>query len=131
MKIEELYELNLLGEKCKLLCNNEINDEFYGFYFKNDLEWLYDNKKRIEDDFKNNKEKMLFDVILNSKFIDNTYEILSLKKKSIEEFAKFVTFIPWNILSKKEKNNIEKKFNEFKKKDDSLAYNYFQSIKRR
>lgn len=124
-KIKNLYSLNILNEKCKILLNNsnkltDINPEFYDFYFLNDLDWLIENQDKINNDFKNNLDKIKFDVIFSN--LDERVNII-LNIKDLEEFAEYV--------SSKSDFDLQIKFNKFANiKDDYLKLKYFDSIKR-
>ena len=133
IKIKDLYEINVLNEKCKWLCIHSVDKDFYNFYFKNEIEFLYENREKIERDFKNNINKMKFDIILNTKYHENLkYQlILTLKKVDIEEFSDYVDYIPFKILNKRKKRKIENIFKKFKNLDDWEAYLYFERIRRR
>lgn len=124
-KIKNLYSLNILNEKCKILLNNsnklaDINPEFYDFYFLNNLDWLIENQNKINNDFKNNLDKIKFDVIFSN--LDERVNII-LNIKDLEEFAEYV--------SSKSDFDLQIKFNKFANiKDDYLKLKYFDSIKR-
>lgn len=135
MNIENdyLFKINELREKCRWLCNHSIDQKFYDFWFKNEIDFLFNNQEKIEKDFKNNINKMKFDIILNTKFHEDLrYQlILTLKKVDIEEFSNYVDYIPFKILNKKTKKKIENQFEKFKNLSDWEAYLYFEQIKRR
>lgn len=124
-KIKNLYSLNILNEKCKILLNNsnklaDINPEFYDFYFLNNLDWLIENQNKINNDFKNNLDKIKFDVIFSN--LDERVNII-LNIKDLEEFAEYV--------SSKSDFDLQIKFNKFANiKDDYLKLKYFDSVKR-
>lgn len=124
-KIKNLYSLNILNEKCKILLNNsnkltDINPEFYDFYFLNDLDWLIENQDKINQDFYNNIDKMKFDIVFSN--LDERVNLI-LNIKDLEEFAEYV--------SSKSDFDLQIKFNKFANiKDDYLKLKYFDSIKR-
>ena len=124
-KIKNLYSLNVLNEKCKILLNNsnklhnEIQD-FYDFYFLNNLDWLIENQDKINQDFYNNLDKMKFDIVF-SNLEDRVNIILNIT--DLEEFAEYV--------SSKSDFDLQIKFYKFANiKDDYLKIKYFDSIKR-
>lgn len=124
-KIKNLYSLNVLNEKCKILLNNsnklqnEIQD-FYDFYFLNSLDWLIENQDKINQDFYNNINKMKFDIVFSN--LDERVNII-LNITDLEEFAEYV--------SSKSDFDLQIKFNKFANiKDDYLKLKYFDSIKR-
>lgn len=124
-KIKNLYSLNILNEKCKILLNNsnkltDINLEFYDFYFLNNLDWLIENQDKINNDFNNNINKMKFDIIFSN--LDERVNII-LNIKDLDEFAEYI--------SSKSDFDLQIKFNKFANiKDDYLKLKYFDSIKR-
>lgn len=124
-KIKNLYSLNVLNEKCKILLNNSNKlhhkiQDFYDFYFLNDLDWLIENQDKINQDFYNNLDKMKFDVIFSD--LDERVNII-LNITDLEEFAEYV-------ISKSD-FDLQIKFNKFANiKDDYLKLKYFDSIKR-
>lgn len=132
-KIKNLYSLNILNEKCKILLNNSnkltnINPEFYDFYFLNDLDWLIKNENKINQDFYNNLDKIKFDVIFSD--LDERVNII-LNIKDLDEFAKCICFAPLKFLKKRKVNEIIKQFNEFNNiNNDYLKLKYFDKIKR-
>ena len=124
-KIKNLYSINILNEKCKILLNNsnklqnEIQD-FYDFYFLNSLDWLIKNEDKINQDFYNNLDKMKFDIVF-SNLEDRVNIILNIT--DLEEFSEYV--------SSKSDFDLQIKFNKFANlKDDYLKLKYFDSIKR-
>ena len=127
MKINDLYEVNILNEKAKLLLNNSIDNDFYDFYFENGADWLKTNKKKIEEDFNNNVEKMKFDIIVNSNLDERITLIKSLKNDTIEEFENYIC-LPTKS-ERKYLKELKKVFKEFKTIDDDyLLVNYFNRI---
>lgn len=124
-KIKNLYSLNILNEKCKILLNNsnkltDINPEFYDFYFLNGLDWLIKNQDKINNDFNNNLGKMEFDIVFSN--LDERVNII-LNIKDLDEFAEYV--------SSKSDFDLQIKFNKFANiKDDYLKLKYFDRIKR-
>lgn len=133
IKIEELYTLNQLKEKCSLLNNLKIDEEFYNYYFKNEINFLLKFKEKIERDFKDNINDLKFDIILNSKFHEDLKNklILNLKKEDLYDFNNYINYIPFDLLKKSEKNKLENQFNKFKKLNDWESLVYFERIKRR
>ena len=131
MKINELHLINQLNEKAGILLNKRIDNKFYDYYFENDIEWLLNNKNKIESDFANNIEKMKFQIILNSHLEERTDLILSLKKVEIEEFSNYINYIPYNQLKKKEQLEIQKTFENFKNLDSYKSLQYFEQIRRK
>lgn len=128
--IKELYLINELEQKCKMLLNHNIDNEFYDYYFNNNIEWLLENQKKIDEDFNNNIQKLKFDIILNSTL--NARANLILKINDIYEFSKYINFVPFIYLKKRTQNKIIKQFNEFINiKDNYLKLQYFESIRRR
>lgn len=118
-----------LNEKAKLLLNNRIDDEFYDFYMTKGEDWLLNNQEKIESDYNNNIDKMKFDIILNTKLEDRNKLIYNLVNSDIEEFSKYINYIPYIILNNKDKKEIEKKFNIFKNfEKDEERINYFDTI---
>lgn len=127
-KIKNLYSFNVLNEKCKILLNNNINPEFYDFYFLNDLDWLIENQDKINNDFKNNLDKIKFDVIFSN--LDERVNII-LNIKDLDEFAKCICIAPLKFLKKRKQNEIIKQFNEFNNiNNDYLKLKYFDRVKR-
>ena len=127
-KIKNLYSLNVLNEKCKILLNNNINPDFYDFYFLNNLDWLIENKDKINQDFYNNLDKIKFDVIFSN--LDDRIKLI-LNIKDLEEFTQYISIAPFKFLKKKRQNEILKQFNEFSKiKNQYKKLKYFDSIKR-
>ncbi len=133
-KIKNLYSLNNLNDKCKILLNNsnklsdDINPDFYDFYFLNSLDWLIENQKKINNDFYNNLDKLKFDVIFSN--LDERVNII-LNIKDLDEFAQYVSIAPFKFLKKKRQNEVLKQFNEFIKiKNQYKKIKYFDSIKR-
>lgn len=127
-KIKNLYSLNILNEKCKILLNNNINTDFYDFYFLNDLDWLIENQDKINNDFKNNLDKIKFDVIFSN--LDERVNII-LNIKDLEEFTQYISIAPLKFLKKRKQKEILKQFNEFNNiNNDYLKLKYFDSIKR-
>ena len=132
-KIKNLYSLNILNEKCKILLNNsnKLNSEiqdFYDFYFLNSLDWLIENQDKINQDFYNNLDKIKFDVIF-SNLEDRIKLILNIK--DLEEFTQYISIAPFKFLKKKRQDEILKQFNEFSKiKNQYKKLKYFDSIKR-
>lgn len=127
-KIKNLYSLNVLNEKCKILLNNNINPDFYDFYFLNGLDWLIKNENKINQDFYNNLDKIKFDVIFSD--LDERVNII-LNIKDLDEFAKCICFAPLKFLKKRKQNEIIKQFNEFNNiNNDYLKLKYFDRIKR-
>lgn len=119
-KIKNLYSLNVLDEKCTILLNNNINPDFYDFYFLNNLDWLLKNQDKINRDFYNNLDKIKFDVIFSN--LDERVNLI-LNIKDLEEFEEYV--------SSKSDFDLQIKFNKFANiKDDYLKLKYFDSIKR-
>lgn len=124
-KIKNLYSLNILNEKCKILLNNsnkltDINLEFYDFYFLNNLDWLIENQDKINNDFNNNINKMKFDIVYSN--LDERVNII-LNIKDLDEFAEYI--------SSKSDFDLQIKFNKFANiKDDYLKLKYFDRIKR-
>lgn len=127
-KIKNLYSLNILNEKCKILLNNNINPDFYDFYFLNNLDWLIENQDKINQDFYNNLDKIKFDVIFSN--LDERVNLI-LNIKDLDEFAKCICFAPLKFLKKRKQNEIIKQFNEFNNiNNDYLKLKYFDRIKR-
>ena len=117
-----------LNEKAKLLLNNRIDDEFYDFYMMKGDEWLFNNQEKIENDYNNNIEKMKFDIILNTKLEDRNKLICDLVNSDIEEFAKYINYIPYIVLNKKEQEKIDNKFEYFKSLNGQERVDYFDTI---
>lgn len=133
IKIEDLCIINELKEKCSLLNNLKIDEEFYNYYFKNEINFLLKFKEKIERDFKDNINDLKFDIILNSKFHEDLKNklILSLKKEDLYDFNNYINYIPFDLLKKSEKNKLENQFNKFKKLNDWESLVYFEQIRRR
>lgn len=133
IKIEDLCIINELKEKCSLLDNLKIDEEFYNYYFKNEINFLLKFKEKIERDFQDNLDSLKFDIILNSKFHEDLKNklILSLKKEDLYDFNNYINFIPFDMLKKSEKNKLENQFNKFKKLNDWESLVYFERIRRR
>lgn len=132
MKINDLYEINILNTKAGILVNHHIDEEFYDYYFENEISWLIENKNKIENDFSKNIDKFKFDIILNTKLDERIALILSLKKASIEEFSNYINYIPFATLDKNSKSQVTKYFEEFKSiKDDHDTISFFDRICRR
>lgn len=118
-----------LNEKAKLLLNNRIDDEFYDFYMTKGEDWLLNNQEKIESDYNNNIDKMEFNIILSTKLEERNKLICNLVNSDIEEFSKYIDYIPYSILNNKDKKEIEKKFNIFKNfEKDEERINYFDTI---
>lgn len=129
MKINELYKLNELNTKAGLLLNNSVDNDFYDFYMTKNLEWLLENKEKIENDYINNIAKLKFDIILNTDLIERQDLICGLINSSIEEFSNYINFIPYKILNERTKKDIEKKFEKFKSiSNEYERINYFDTI---
>lgn len=127
-KIQNLYSLNILDEKCKILLNNNINPDFYDFYFLNNLNWLIKNENKINQDFYNNLDKIKFDVIFSN--LDERIDFI-LTLNDLEEFAQYIHFIPFKLLNKKKQDEIKKQYEEFQNIQGNFAkIKYFDSIKR-
>lgn len=132
MRINKLYELNILNTKAGILVNHHIDNEFYDYYFENELNWLLENKDKIEDDFNKNIDKLKFDVILNTNLDERIDLILALKKASIEEFSNYINYIPFAMLGKKSKSQVTKCFDDFKSiRDGYDAIIFFEKICRK
>lgn len=133
INIEDLYILNQLKEKCSMLTNLKIDQEFYDYYFKNEIDFLLKYREKIERDFKDNLDSLKFDIILNSKFHEDLKNklILSLKKDDLYDFNNYINYIPFDLLKKSEKNKLENQFKKFKKLNDWESLVYFERIKRR
>ena len=132
MKINKLHEINILNTKAGILVNHHIDEDFYDYYFENDISWLLDNKAKIENDFNKNIDKLKFDVILNTNLDERLDLILSLKKASIEEFSSYINYIPFARLGKKSKNQVTKYFEDFKNiKDNHDTVVFFERICRK
>ena len=132
MKINNLYEINILNTKVGILVNHHIDENFYDYYFENEISWLLENKEKIENDFNKNIDKLKFDVILNTKIDERMDLILSLKKASIKEFSNYINYIPFATLDKNSKSQVTKYFEEFKSiKDDHDAVRFFERICRK
>ena len=128
MIISDLYKLNRLKEISSILLNNKIEPDFYDYYFNNSLNWLLDNQEKIENDLKNNIEKLKFDIIF-SKLEERFELILSLQNATIDEFSKYIDFIPFNVLKKRKQQQIIKKFETFKSlTNDYEKIEYFKKI---
>lgn len=132
LKISDLYLINILEQKASLLSNyaSQETNNFYDFYFENELVWLLENEYKIEEDFTNNIDKLKFGIISSSDLDERVSLILKLKHATINEFAKYIDYRPYEILKNNERNKIEKQFEQFKKYDDDEAVEYFDRIKR-
>lgn len=125
MKIKDLYDLERLNEMCSMLLNRGIDDEFYDYFMLKDLSWLLENEEKITNDFENNIEKMRWDILLNSKIINDIYgyEALdSLLKDGIEKLSKYLN----NEYYDKADEVYNKLINT---KDDYLKMAYFKIVK--
>lgn len=132
MKINKLHEINILNTKAGILVNHHIDEDFYDYFFENELNWLLENKDKIENDFNKNIDKLKFDIILNTKLDERIDLILSLKNASIEEFSNYINYIPFATLDKKSKSQVTKYFDEFKSiKDNHDAVRFFERICRK
>ena len=110
------------------LLNNNNNPDFYDFYFLNNLDWLIENKDKINQDFYNNLDKIKFDVIFSN--LDDRIKLI-LNIKDLEEFTQYISIAPFKFLKKKRQYEILKQFNEFSKiKNQYKKIKYFDSIKR-
>ena len=109
-KIKNLYSLNILNEKCKILLNNS-------------------NKLQNEiQDFYNNLDKMKFDIVFSN--LDDRIKLI-LNIKDLEEFTQYISIAPFKFLKKKRQDEILKQFNEFSKiKNQYKKIKYFDRIKR-
>ena len=130
MKIKDLNLINVIYEEYIILYNHNLYDKYLN---NEDINYLINNKDNINNLFLNNVGKLKFDIILNSKNLDNLKNklILELRYTDIEEFANYVNYIPFKFLNKKNKEKIKKQFDKFKKLDDYEALNYFNSICRK
>ena len=132
MKINKLHEVNILNTKAGILVNHHTDEDFYDYYFENEISWLLDNKEKIEDDFSKNIDKLKFDIILNTNLDERIDLILSLKKTSIEEFSNYINYIPFSKLDRKSKSQVTKYFEEFKSiKDTHDTIIFFERICRK
>ena len=61
MQIKYLYVLNLLNEMASAMLNHGVDNEFYNYYFEENLSWLFDNREKIINDVVNNYDKLEFD----------------------------------------------------------------------
>lgn len=125
MKIKDLYDLERLNEMCSMLLNRRIDDEFYDYFMLKDLSWLLENEEKITNDFENNIEKMRWDILLNSKIINDIYgyEALdSLLKDGVEKLSKYLN----NEYYDKADEVYNKLINT---KDDYLKMAYFKIVK--
>lgn len=131
LKINDLVKLDTLEKRCEILLNCRIDDRFYDYYMFNKINWLLENEDKINNDYFNNLNlaSVKFHVILNS-HLNERFNLI-LKINSLEEFAKYVNFIPFKLLNKRAKNKIEKMFNNFINIDDDyLKVSYFDRISR-
>lgn len=125
MKIKDLYDLERLNEMCGMLLNRRIDVEFYDYFMLKDLSWLLENEEKITKDFENNIEKMRWDILLNSKIINDIYgyEALdSLLKDGVEKLSKYLN----NEYYDKADEVYNKLINT---KDDYLKMAYFKIVK--
>ena len=125
MKIKDLYDLERLNEMCSMLLNRRIDAEFYDYFMLKDLSWLLENEEKITNDFENNIEKMRWDILLNSKIINDIYgyEALdSLLKDGVEKLSKYLN----NEYYDKADEVYNKLINT---KDDYLKMAYFKIVK--
>ena len=129
MKVNDLTKLNRLAKISGILLNNNIDNDFYDYYFEHDLSWLFDNEKKIEKDFQDNINKLKFDVILNSNLDERTKLILSIN--DIEEFSNYISIVPFSFLKKRTRNKISKLFDEFMTLDNYEKVVMFDRICRK
>lgn len=125
MKIKDLYDLEKLNEMCGMLLNRRIDDEFYDYFMLKDLSWLLENQEKITNDFENNIEKMRWDILLNSKIINDIYgyqALDSLLKDGVEKLSKYLN----NEYYDKADEVYNKLINT---KDDYLKMAYFKIVK--
>ncbi len=125
MKIKDLYDLERLNEMCSMLLNRRIDDEFYDYFMLKDLSWLLENQEKITNDFENNIEKMRWDILLNSKIINDIYgyqALDSLLKDGVEKLSKYLN----NEYYDKADEVYNKLINT---KDDYLKMAYFKIVK--
>ena len=87
MKINQLYVLNLLNEMASAMLNHGVDNEFYNYYFEENLSWLLDNREKIINDVVNNYDKLEFD--FRAKYYDylNKWNKNELKK-AVEDMIK-------------------------------------------
>ncbi len=132
MKISDIEELAILEKKASILLNKSIEPSFYNYFFQKPIEWLIENKGKIEKDFADNLQKIKFHVIMSSNLCERNALILELQDSNIEEFADYINFVPFNILKECEKKRIQKIFEKFKGiKNEYLKICYFDKERRK
>lgn len=125
IKIDELYEIEILKEMCSKMVNVKIKTEFYDYYFLNSLDWLLKNKEKITNDFESNLNKMRFDILVNSYNLYSKYGLMILKqvlKEGKEELKKYINL---DYITIDEAYN-----NLIAKKSDYARFKYFTRIKK-
>lgn len=87
MQIKYLYVLNLLNEMASAMLNHKVDNEFYYYYFEENLSWLFDNREKIINDVVSNYDKLEFD--FRAKYYDylNKWNKNELKK-AVEDMIK-------------------------------------------
>ena len=131
MKILDIDDLYILEKKASILLNRSIEPSFYDYFSQKPIEWLIENREKIEKDFADNLQKIKFYVIMNPDLYERNKLILELQNADIEEFSNYINFIPYHILKEKEKKRIQKIFEKFKSiKDDYLKICYFDKERR-
>ena len=131
LKINDLVKINTLEKRCEILLNCRIDDQFYDYYMYNKLNWLLENEDKINNDYFSNlkSDRVKFEVILNSNLNERFDLVLTID--SLEEFAKYISFIPFKLLKKRDRNAVEKMYNNFISFEDKfLKVNYFNKISR-
>lgn len=134
MIISDLFQLNILREKCSIL---DRFTEDYDYYFINGLEWLLENQEKINKDFNALflKKSIDFAVLMQSHHLKATeYYFKSLEKLQYDFnlFSKCMNYLPFDILNEKEQRRITKLWESYKKIDNALEKSrFFEENKRR
>ena len=128
MKISDLWILNELNEKCRLMVLYNIDNDFYDYYMDNGVEWLITNSPKIEKDFFEHEHEFTFEILINCKYIDKTRTLKRVLAEGKEELSKYVRNGLYN--SETLNYDLDEMYNKLIKFDDYNKTVYFEHIKR-
>lgn len=135
MKINELYKINELEEKCSILAGYS-NDEFYDMFFIKQIEWLLDNEDKINADFskllEKNNNSVSFQILLNTNYIDRMESLEKMiKTNNFDLFLNCTCMFGTKTKDEETLNEKKAQFKYLKSLETYDAYIYFERIKRR